>query len=183
MALREKAMRSLSGCMHLLPNGTYGVPLQQSRMIGSWVPEYFGKKSKYSPGTDFLGTPSDHLKRTKDRPLSPDVFTLDGKGLHYKLPMGAISSITNRVTGVGMSVGMFGAGYIALTGDLPGTIAYLKACGPLVMFPLKAMVAFPLVYHYLAGIRHFLWDYGRIPNQNDKTSMLELGAVKQSAES
>lgn len=30
------------------------------RNIGSWVPEYFGKKSKYTEGTDFLGTPKDH---------------------------------------------------------------------------------------------------------------------------
>jgi succinate dehydrogenase/fumarate reductase cytochrome b subunit len=33
-----------------------------------------------------------------------------------------------------------------------------------------------------AGIRHFLWDYGAIPNQVDKTSMFELEEVKRSSE-
>jgi hypothetical protein len=47
--------------------------------------------------------------------------------------------------------GVIGAGFIALTGDLPGTIGYLKSCGPVVTIPLKATVAFPLVYHYIAG--------------------------------
>jgi hypothetical protein len=47
---------------------------------------------------------------------------------------------------------MLGAGFIALTGDLPGMVGYLKSCGPLVTIPLKAMIAFPLVYHYFAGV-------------------------------
>lgn len=46
------------------------------------------------------------MQRIQHRPMSPDVLTLDGRHLHYKLPIGAISSITNRVTGVGMSVGV-----------------------------------------------------------------------------
>jgi hypothetical protein len=51
-----------------------------------------------------------------------------------------------------LSAGVLCAGFIALTGDLPGTIGYLKACGPLVTIPLKAAIAFPLVYHYVAGV-------------------------------
>ena len=46
------------------------------------------------------------MQRIKNRPMSPDVLDIDGKQLHYKLPIGAISSIANRVTGVGMSVGV-----------------------------------------------------------------------------
>jgi succinate dehydrogenase (ubiquinone) cytochrome b560 subunit len=119
------------------------------------------------------------LQRIQHRPISPDVFDIDGKSLHYKMPVGAISSITNRVTGVGMSVGEFilpnltrcpfcldrgntrfrkcflvgmvGAGFIALTGDLPGTIEYMKSFGGLVTVPCKALIAFPLIYHYVAG--------------------------------
>ena len=49
------------------------------------------------------------------------------------------------------AAGVTSAGVIALTGDLPGTISYLKACGPLVTLPLKTLVAFPIVYHYVAG--------------------------------
>jgi hypothetical protein len=47
--------------------------------------------------------------------------------------------------------GVVGAGFVALTGDLPGAVEYLKACGPLVTWPLKTFIAFPLVYHYAAG--------------------------------
>jgi succinate dehydrogenase (ubiquinone) cytochrome b560 subunit len=32
------------------------------------------------------------------RPISPDVLDIDGKA-HYKFPIVALSSITNRVTG------------------------------------------------------------------------------------
>lgn len=46
---------------------------------------------------------------------------------------------------------MLGAGFIALTGDLPGTVEYLKSYGALVTVPCKALITFPLVYHYAAG--------------------------------
>lgn len=45
------------------------------------------------------------LQLIKKRPLSPDVMEIDNKTLHYKFPLGALSSIANRVTGVAMSVG------------------------------------------------------------------------------
>lgn len=44
-------------------------------------------------------------QRTHNRPLSPDVLEIDNKSPHYKFPLGALSSITNRVTGVVMSFG------------------------------------------------------------------------------
>lgn len=46
---------------------------------------------------------------------------------------------------------MLGVGFIALTGDLPGTVEYLKSYGALVTVPCKALITFPLVYHYAAG--------------------------------
>jgi hypothetical protein len=100
---------------------------------GDKIPEFWGKPSAYTEGTDFLGTPKDHLEvgivmgngqtymlerhltpacrlcvllqSLKKRPLSPDVLEIDGKSLHYKFPWGALSSITNRATGVALSVG------------------------------------------------------------------------------
>lgn len=45
------------------------------------------------------------LQFLKTRPLSPDVIGLDGKSRHYNFPWAALSSITNRVTGVALSVG------------------------------------------------------------------------------
>lgn len=41
----------------------------------------------------------------KKRPLSPDVLEIDGKTPHYKFPLGALSSIVNRATGVALTVG------------------------------------------------------------------------------
>jgi hypothetical protein len=54
------------------------------------------------PAQDFL---LDRLQRLQRRPISPDVLGIDGKSLHYKMPVNAISSITTRVTGSVMTVG------------------------------------------------------------------------------
>ncbi len=65
----------------------------------------------------------------------------------------------------GAYAGITGAGWIALTGDLPGTIDSIKHTSPLLLYPIKAAVAFPLVYHYLGGLRHVFWDKARYGNQ------------------
>lgn len=54
---------------------------------------------------------------------------------------------------------MMGAGVIALTGDLPGTMGYIKSCGPLLTVPLKGLIAFPIVYHYVAGATLTVEDF------------------------
>lgn len=46
------------------------------------------------------------MQRTSKRPVSPHVFEIDGKSMHYRMPINAISSIMNRATGVALSVGM-----------------------------------------------------------------------------
>lgn len=152
------------------------------------------------------------------RPVSPHVFEITGVQPHYKFPLGAISSITNRATGCMLSVGAWAglfehalcwccqlrtshqfvstcsrhagmrgyaadlaglvgvcapagmlesgsrpplcprllitcsspagtwaAAYIALTGDLGAAISAFKEAAPLLVFPAKAVVAFPLV--------------------------------------
>ena len=61
--------------------------------------------------------------------------------------------------------GMTGAGLIALTGDLPATVETLKHTLPALLYPIKAAVAFPLVYHYLGGLRHVIWDKATYGNQ------------------
>ena len=65
----------------------------------------------------------------------------------------------------GDHAGMTGAGLIALTGDLPATIAAIKHSSPVLLYPIKAAVAFPLVYHYLGGLRHVIWDKASYGNQ------------------
>jgi succinate dehydrogenase (ubiquinone) cytochrome b560 subunit len=78
--------------------------------------------------------------------------------------------------------GFFAAGYVALTGDLPGALASFKANYPILVFPTKFIISFPLVYHYLGGMRHFVWDLYKIGNQADKTSLLETPRVEQSSQ-
>lgn len=163
--------------------GSTGWNIQQSRGLGGdKVPEYWGKPSPYTEGTAFLGTPTNHDELIQKRPLSPDVFELDKMAPHYKMPWGAMSSIMNRATGAALSAGFAAAGYIALTGDLPGALASFKANYPLLVFPTKFLITFPLVYHYLGGVRHFVWDLHKIGNQADKTSLLETPKVEQSSQ-
>jgi len=97
------------------------------------------------------------------------------------MPLAALSSITNRATGVMLSIGAGAAGWIALTGDLGGAITSFKASYPLLVFPAKFAVCFPLTYHYLAGVRHLYWDHYKYGNMVDKSSPLELSNVTSSS--
>lgn len=87
------------------------------------------------------------------RPVSPHVTI-------YQFPITALTSITNRVTGVALSIGSLGIASIELVS--PGGAAMLMndigTSGPIVSTLAKGLVGFPLVYHYLGGVRHLIWD-------------------------
>ena len=89
-----------------------------------------------------------------ERPVSPHVTI-------YSQPIVAVSSITNRVSGVMLTVGMYGGGLVALSGtcDLPSLVHSFQQSAPALVPVAKALVAWPLVYHTLAGVRHLYWDY------------------------
>ena len=89
-----------------------------------------------------------------ERPISPHVSI-------YSQPIPAVSSITNRVSGVMLSVGMSGVALVALTGscDLPGYVLAFQQAAPALVPVAKAVVAWPVLYHTVAGIRHLVWDY------------------------
>jgi succinate dehydrogenase / fumarate reductase cytochrome b subunit len=91
-----------------------------------------------------------------NRPLSPHLQV-------YRLPLTAMLSITHRMTGVFLFLGLIGiAGFIAAA-----------AAGPLLFTPmldgLSSQVGkiavwlwvFALYFHACHGIRHLLWDLGR----------------------
>lgn len=92
-----------------------------------------------------------------NRPLSPHMQI-------YRLPLAAVSSIMNRITGVGMALsamliiwwfaaGAFGAGYFEFVdGLLTSVIGHLVMIGSLAA----------LWYHMLNSIRHLIWDTGRM---------------------
>ncbi|TVP72370.1 MAG: succinate dehydrogenase, cytochrome b556 subunit [Rhodobacteraceae bacterium] len=92
-----------------------------------------------------------------NRPLSPHLQV-------YRLPLAAISSILNRVTGVGMTLaavlivwwfaaGAFSAEYFATVDGLMTSIL-----GHLILIGSLAA----LWYHMLNSIRHLIWDTGRM---------------------
>lgn len=92
-----------------------------------------------------------------NRPLSPHLQV-------YRLPLAAITSILNRITGVGMTlaamliVWWFAAGAISaayfdvVDGLLTSILGHLILIGSLAA----------LWYHMLNSMRHLVWDTGRM---------------------
>jgi len=56
--------------------------------------------------------------------------------------------------------GMVGLGGLGLFsgGNAAGGVDWIVTTLPLLTFPLKFCVTFPLTYHFLAGCRHLVWD-------------------------
>ena len=105
------------------------------------------------------------------RPLAPHV-------MNYAGPVAAISSITNRITGGALSVGLSGMGVLSLVGSDVGAV--MASVGNSGVGPLaKFTVAFPLVYHYMGGVRHLVWDFfpETVNNEQCVTSSYALGGV------
>ena len=110
------------------------------------------------------------------RPVSPHVTI-------YALPVSAVASITTRITGVMLSFGAFGVGAADLVAGPGSSLALMQTLGSsgiLVSSGAKFAVSFPLVYHSLGALRHFVWDYfpDRFLNNIDvpKSSVALFGA-------
>lgn len=92
---------------------------------------------------------------TRNRPLSPHLDI-------YRLPLLAIMSISHRITGVGLVVGLFAlAWWLCAAASGPETFATAQAVfgsflGKLFLFGWTVA----LFYHLSHGIRHLLWDSG-----------------------
>jgi len=92
----------------------------------------------------------------RERPLSPFVSI-------YRWPVTMAASITHRITGIGMALGLVLVAWLLIavaTG--PGaydsfTSAASSILGRLVLFGF----AWAVVFHFLNGIRHLVWDMGR----------------------
>jgi succinate dehydrogenase / fumarate reductase cytochrome b subunit len=91
----------------------------------------------------------------RERPLSPHLSV-------YKWPITMATSITHRATGVAISVGMIVVAWalISLASGpemyQPFTKAVANPIGLIVLFGFL----WALVYHFLNGIRHLVWDLG-----------------------
>jgi len=157
-----------------------------TRAIGSrGVPDEYGQPA--TGGTGFLGTPKNHRALLERRPMSPDVFDADGSWrAHYKFPAVALSSITNRVTGVALAGAMSAGGVVALVGGaeaVPMTMEMFKANAPLAVAPVKFALSFPFVFHTLGGFRHLVWDSTTrgIDNESANASSLAMFGVSAAA--
>lgn len=51
------------------------------------------------------------------------------------------------------------AGALALNGDLPAVVEWVQ--GSFLVYPARAAIAGPLLYHYVAGLRHLAWDHAK----------------------
>ncbi len=89
------------------------------------------------------------------RPLSPHLQV-------YRLPLTAVTSITHRITGVGLALGsILVASYLiaAASGEEAYNMVMAIATsgfGQIILFLWSAA----LYYHMCNGIRHLLWDTG-----------------------
>ncbi len=107
------------------------------------------------------------------RPLSPHLTI-------YRWPVTMATSITHRITGVGLSVGaVILAWWLVSISNGPEGWQRFHALsdtpiGLLVVFGLT----WSLVYHFLNGVRHLAWDlgYGFEKNLAERNSMLILAA-------
>eukprot|EP00475_Leptophrys_vorax_P042712 TRINITY_DN80541_c0_g1_i1.p1 TRINITY_DN80541_c0_g1~~TRINITY_DN80541_c0_g1_i1.p1 ORF type:complete len:154 (-),score=40.41 TRINITY_DN80541_c0_g1_i1:82-543(-) len=97
--------------------------------------------------------PLSSVSGSKKRPIAPHVQI-------YAFPIAAITSITNRATGVALSVAAISGGLLSAAGvDVVSVIHGIQSFGPLAVVPVKAALAFPLAYHAAGGIRHLYWDH------------------------
>jgi len=79
----------------------------------------------------------------------------------YSQPLPAITSITNRTTGIITTGYITIAAMIALTGscDVASGISSFCLSYPSLVPLTRMLISFPFIYHTYAGLRHLIWDY------------------------
>lgn len=92
---------------------------------------------------------------SNDRPLSPHLQI-------YKLPITGIISITHRITGVFLTVGLISF-VLILIQIKSGMLSYLNMQTLLhtaLMEVILSGFVYALMFHLCHGIRHLIWDIG-----------------------
>eukprot|EP01127_Copromyxa_protea_P001184 TRINITY_DN1118_c0_g1_i1.p1 TRINITY_DN1118_c0_g1~~TRINITY_DN1118_c0_g1_i1.p1 ORF type:complete len:147 (-),score=8.26 TRINITY_DN1118_c0_g1_i1:157-597(-) len=88
------------------------------------------------------------------RIVSPDVAI-------YKFPLPAVTSILNRITGTVLTLGLF-----AISGPVlydPASISNIVTWihqNEVLLVLTKLSLSYAFIYHTVAGLRHFWWDFG-----------------------
>lgn len=91
-----------------------------------------------------------------NRPISPHLQA-------YKLPLTGIISITHRITGVLLSVGLIVIIYIlsAMAGGADNYAAMQQMMNSWLIRLLYWGFIYALFFHLCHGVRHLIWDAGR----------------------
>jgi succinate dehydrogenase / fumarate reductase cytochrome b subunit len=96
-------------------------------------------------------------KPVRERPMSPFMI-----GPYYKPQLTSMLSIAHRGTGVLLALGgLLLTWWLFALAAGPAAYQTFAACaGGLIGRLVIAALVFSLVYHWLNGIRHLLWDVG-----------------------
>lgn len=91
------------------------------------------------------------------RPLSPFMI-----GPYYRPQITSVLSLTHRATGVALAIGAFvlAAWLLAAAGGSESFACFADYATSLPGRIGLSILAIALVYHFLNGIRHLLWDVG-----------------------
>jgi succinate dehydrogenase cytochrome b subunit len=92
----------------------------------------------------------------RSRPLSPHLQI-------YKLPLTGLISITHRMTGVILAIGLIFFVYI-LSATANGAEAYLEMQKTMDIWLLRLIYwgfIYALFFHLCHGVRHLIWDTGK----------------------
>lgn len=76
----------------------------------------------------------------------------------YKFPVTALSSITNRITGLALTGYFLGAGFYCLCPYKDQINEKYNSLDWKVKKLINYGYVFPLTYHTFGGVRHLIWD-------------------------
>lgn len=93
----------------------------------------------------------------------------------YKFPITAISSIMNRVTGLGITGIYVASGTMLLLNKNP--VTYYEKLHNYPKTAINYGVIFPTFYHTFGGIRHFIWDKYPHLLSNIKVTQSSIGII------
>ena len=93
----------------------------------------------------------------------------------YKFPITAISSIMNRVTGLGITGIYVISGSMLLFNKNP--ITYYEKLHNYPKTAINYGIIFPTFYHTFGGIRHFIWDKYPHLLSNVKVTQSSIGVI------
>lgn len=96
------------------------------------------------------------MTANSNRPISPHLQA-------YKLPLTGIISITHRMTGVLLSVGLVVIVYM-ISAMADGAVSYAAMQSLMSVWLIKLLYwgfIYALFFHLCHGVRHLIWDAGR----------------------